>query len=48
MSPEMAIRISKATGNSPESWLFMQAKLDIWLAENRRTKVTLFESTFVV
>ena len=48
MSPEMAVRISRATGTSPESWLFMQAKLDLWLAENRPTKVTPFESTVSV
>lgn len=48
MSPDMAVRISRATGTSPESWLFMQAKLDLWLAENRPTKVTPFESTVAV
>lgn len=39
LSPGMAIRIAKATRTSPESWLFMQAKLDIWLASQERTKV---------
>ena len=34
MSPEMAVRIGKATKTSPESWLFMQAKLDLWFAVN--------------
>ena len=29
----MAVRIGKATKTSPESWLFMQAKVDLWLAE---------------
>ncbi|OQX21954.1 MAG: addiction module antidote protein, HigA family [Desulfobacteraceae bacterium IS3] len=33
LSPEMAVRIAKATGTTPESWLYMQAKLDIWGAE---------------
>jgi antitoxin HigA-1 len=42
MSPEMAIRVSKATGTSPESWLFMQAKLDLWYAENQKLPVKLF------
>jgi len=32
MSPQMAVRIGKATKTSPESWLFMQAKVDLWLA----------------
>jgi len=36
MSPEMAIRVGRATGTSPESWLFMQAKLDLWYAENEK------------
>jgi len=33
MSPEMAVRVGLATKTSPESWLYMQAKLDLWLAE---------------
>lgn len=32
LSPEMAIRIAKATNTSPESWLTMQMKLTLWLA----------------
>ena len=39
MSPEMAVRVSKATRTSPESWLFMQAKLDLWIAEQKPPKV---------
>jgi len=30
LSPEMALRISKATKTSPESWLNIQIKLDLW------------------
>lgn len=26
----MAVRIGKATGTSPESWLAMQMKMDLW------------------
>lgn len=33
MSPAMAVRVGMATKTSPESWLYMQAKLDLWLAE---------------
>ena len=33
MSPEMAIRISRATETSVESWMNMQQKLTIWEAE---------------
>jgi len=32
LSPEMAVRIAKATKTSPESWLAMQTKLDLWQA----------------
>lgn len=39
LSPEMAVRIAKATDTSPESWLYMQAKLDIWQAARKAPKV---------
>ncbi len=39
LSPEMAIRIGKATKTTPESWLFMQAKLDLWIASKKSPKV---------
>jgi addiction module HigA family antidote len=42
MSPEMAIRVARATGTTPESWLFMQAKLDLWYAENEEITVKPF------
>ena len=42
MSPEMAVRISKATRTSPESWLYMQAKLDLWLAQQKPPEVEGF------
>ena len=32
LSPEMALRISKATNTSAESWLNMQLKLTLWKA----------------
>lgn len=35
ISPEMALRLSKALGRSPESWLAMQDAYDLWVA--RRT-----------
>jgi len=44
LSPEMAIRISKATNTTPESWLFMQAKLDLWEAAHEQTDVKSFIS----
>ena len=30
ISPEMALRLSKAIGRSPESWLAMQYNHDLW------------------
>ena len=48
MSPEMAVRVSKATKTSPESWLYMQAKLDLWIAGQRPVKVEEFEETAIV
>lgn len=30
VSPEMALRLSKALGRSPESWLAMQNAYDLW------------------
>ena len=32
VSPEMALRLSKALGRSPESWLAMQHAHDLWVA----------------
>jgi len=35
ISPEMALRLSKALGRSPESWLAMQYNHDLWEARQR-------------
>lgn len=32
ITPEMALRLSKAIGRSPESWLAMQDTYDLWIA----------------
>ena len=42
LSPEMAIRIGKATKTSPESWLNMQIKLDLWGVEQKNPEVIPF------
>ena len=39
ISPEMAIRLSKAVGTSAESWLSQQAQYDLWVAEQHMGKV---------
>lgn len=33
ISPEMALRLSKALGRSPESWLALQSNYDLWHAK---------------
>jgi len=35
ISPEMALRLSKALGRSPESWLAMQHNYDLWQVRRR-------------
>lgn len=35
VSPEMALRLSKVLGRSPESWLAMQDHYDLWHARKR-------------
>lgn len=35
VSPEMALRLSKALGRSPESWLAMQDAYDLWQARKQ-------------
>jgi addiction module HigA family antidote len=32
VSPEMALRLSKCLGRTPESWLAMQSAYDLWKA----------------
>jgi addiction module HigA family antidote len=33
ITAEMAIRVSRAVGGSPQSWICMQEALDLWAAE---------------
>ena len=35
MSPEMALRLSKGLGRTPESWLTMQDQYDLWHAKKK-------------
>jgi addiction module HigA family antidote len=35
ISPAMALRLSKALGRSPESWLAMQSNFDLWHARRK-------------
>jgi len=47
LSPEMAIKIAKATETSPESWFTMQAKLDLWKASQKKYTVTEFSENHI-
>ena len=35
ISPDMALRLSKALGRSPESWLALQSQYGLWQAKQR-------------
>ena len=39
ISPEMAIRLSKAFDNSAESWLNQQTQYDLWVAQQAAGKI---------
>lgn len=34
ISPEMSLRLSRVLGRTPESWLAMQDKYDLWVVRN--------------
>ena len=48
VSAEMAIRLSKAFGSSPETWLGMQTAYDLWEVRERagQLRVTRFAPAF--
>ncbi|MCR9191935.1 MAG: HigA family addiction module antitoxin [Gammaproteobacteria bacterium] len=35
ISPVMALKLSKAFGRSPESWMLMQAEYELWEAKKK-------------
>jgi addiction module HigA family antidote len=39
ISPEMALRLSKAFNTSPESWLNQQAQHDLWHAKKEHKNI---------
>jgi addiction module HigA family antidote len=39
ISPEMAIRLSKAFGSTPETWLRMQLAYDLAVARKNESKI---------
>lgn len=38
ISPDMALRLSRAFSTTPELWLNMQQGYDLWIAENEHTE----------
>ena len=41
ISVEMAIRLSKAFGSMPETWLWMQMAYDFWRAQERAREISV-------
>ncbi|MDE0104900.1 MAG: HigA family addiction module antitoxin [Bryobacterales bacterium] len=41
ISIEMAIRLSKAFGSTPETWLGMQIAYDLWQAQGRAGEIAV-------
>ena len=41
VSTEMAVRLSKAFGSSPETWLGMQMAYDLWQVRERAERITV-------
>ena len=41
VSVEMAIRLSKAFGSTPETWLGMQMACDLWQARERAREISV-------
>ena len=48
ISPEMALRLSKTLGRSPESWLAMQNAYDLWTTKKEVNLDSLKKLEFVV
>ena len=48
VTPEMALRLSKALGRSPESWLSMQDNYDLWEAKHNVNLAKVHPIKFVL
>ncbi|MGL5857344.1 MAG: HigA family addiction module antitoxin [Angustibacter sp.] len=48
VTPEMALRLARVIGRSPESWLAMQDAFDLWQARSRVDVAKLAPVTFAV
>ena len=48
VTPEMALRLSKALGRSPESWLSMQDNYNLWQAKQSVNLTKVHPISFAV
>ena len=48
ITPEMALRLSKALGRSPESWLSMQDNYNLWQAKKNVNLTKVHPISFAV
>lgn len=48
ISPEMALRLSKSLGRTPESWLLMQDNYDLWQAKKNVNLSKVHSINFVI
>ena len=48
ITPEMALRLSKALGRSPESWLSMQDNYNLWQAKQNVNLSKVYPINFAV
>ena len=44
ITPDMALRLSKAFNTTPELWLNMQTNYDLWMAEKKSEEFTKVKS----
>lgn len=47
VTPDMALRLSRAFSTSPELWMSMQQGYDLWVAENEYTDWQKVEPVYV-
>lgn len=48
ISPEMALRLSKTLGRTPESWLQMQDNYNLWQAKQRVNLTNVHSIDFAI
>ena len=48
VTPEMALRLSKALGRTPESWLSMQDNYDLWQVKHNVNLASVRQIDFAI